>query len=57
MQVVPRDILYLSLGWDLGNEFMRLWIFFVVSKDKNSIASVLSILGRALNDRRDGAVR
>ena len=54
MQVVPRDIRYLSLGWDLGNEFMRLWIFFVVSKDKNSIASVLSILSifdRALNDR------
>lgn len=50
MRVVPRDIRYLSLGWDLGNEFMRLWIFFVVSKDKNSIASVLSILDRALND-------
>jgi hypothetical protein len=30
---------------------MRLWIFFVVSKDKNSLASVLSILDRALNDR------
>ena len=33
---------------------MRLWIFFVVSKDKNSIASVLSILSildRAFNDR------
>ena len=30
---------------------LRLWIFFAVSKDKNSIASVLSILDCALNDR------
>ena len=30
---------------------MLLWISFVVSKDKNSIASVLSILDCALNDR------
>jgi hypothetical protein len=51
MQVVPRDIRYLSLGWDLSNEFMRLWIFFVVPEDENSMASVLSIFDRALNDR------
>lgn len=50
VQVLPRDIRYLSPGWDFGNEFMRLWIFFVVSKDKNSIASVLSILNCALNN-------
>ena len=50
MQVVPRDTRYLSLGWDLGNEFMRLG-FSLLCRKTNSIAPILSILDRALNDR------